>query len=307
MTTGFRVTESTIASLTLKNLQGNLSRMQQIQEQLSSGRRVNRASDSPTDAAAAMQYRATIRGAEQFSRNTDDGLAWLGVADNTITGMLPQVNRARDLLLQGMNAATSPDARNALADEVHEIRDSLLGQANTTYLGRYIFAGTANTTAPGQPAKPAPAYLPDGTWNGNQTDVVRTMGPGVDVAVNASGTEVFGDPATGTDLFAVLQNMEAHLRTGDTSGMSGDLDALQARFQGMQGALVTVGARYSRVQSLKDGLDQQQIDVKNSLSEVEDIDLPKTLVDLQLQQTAYQAALAAGARVIQPSLMDFLR
>ena len=141
MSSPFRVTESTISSLSLANLQTNLSRMQDIQEELSSGRRVNRASDSPTDAAAAMQYRATIKGAEQYSRNVDDSIAWLGVADNTITSMLPQVQRARDLLLQGMNASAGPDARAALADEVHQVREALIGSANTTYLGRYIFAG----------------------------------------------------------------------------------------------------------------------------------------------------------------------
>src|SRR5438105_12396948 len=197
MSSAFRVTESTISGLTLANLQTNLAHMQQIQEELSSGRRVNRASDSPTDAAAAMQYRATIKGAEQFSRNVYDGRAWLGVADNTITSMLPQVQRARDLLMQGMNASSSADARTALADEIHELRDSLIGTGNTTYLGRYVFAGTASTTAAGQPAKPAPAYLPDGTWNGNQQPVTRPISPGVDIAVNVSCTAVFGVPATG--------------------------------------------------------------------------------------------------------------
>src|SRR2546430_7484609 len=118
MSPAFRVTESTISSLSLANLQTNLNRMQQIQEELSSGRRVTRASDSPTDAAAAMQYRATIKGAEQFSRNVDDGLAWLGVADDNIKSMLPQVQRARDLLMQGMNASYREDARDALEDEI---------------------------------------------------------------------------------------------------------------------------------------------------------------------------------------------
>ena len=133
------------------------------------------------------------------------------------------------------------------------------------------------------------------------------MGPGVDVAINVSGLDVFGDPATGKDLLTVLQNAENDLRSGNITGMSTDVDDLGVRFQGMQGALVSIGARYDRVDTLKNGLDQQQIDLKNSLSEVEDIDLPKTLVELQLQQTAYQAALAATARVVQPSLVDFLR
>ncbi len=72
-------------------------------------------------------------------------------------------------------------------------------------------------------------------------------------------------------------------------------------------ALGEIGARYNRVETMKNRANHQIVTLRSSLSEVEDIDLPATIMDLQLQETAYKAALSATARVIQPSLVDFLR
>jgi flagellar hook-associated protein 3 FlgL len=85
------------------------------------------------------------------------------------------------------------------------------------------------------------------------------------------------------------------------------MDSLQAAGQRIQDQLASVGALYNRVQTMRDRADSTALNLKSSLSEVEDIDLPKTIVDLQLQETAYQSALSATAKVIQPSLVDFLR
>ena len=104
----------------------------------------------------------------------------------------------------------------------------------------------------------------------------------------------------------MLADVAAHLRSGDSAALSDDLGALDERLGAITNELATVGARYHQVESLRDRADGELITLRSSLSEVEDIDLPKTIVDLQLQEVAYKSALSATARVIQPSLMDFL-
>ena len=89
--------------------------------------------------------------------------------------------------------------------------------------------------------------------------------------------------------------------------LTADLTALDASRGALQSGLSSVGARYNQLSQMRQAADDRVLDLSTQLSDVEDIDLPKTLTDLQLQQTAYQAALAAGARVVQPSLVDFLR
>ena len=292
-----RVTGNMIANRVLGNLQQNLARVGQLQEQMSSGKLLNRPSDSPTGTVSAMQLRTEMRGLDQYSRNADDGLSWLSTVDSTLTTALPQVTRVRDLTLQGMSAGTgsTPQAREALAAEVQAIRDSLIATSNTTYLGRPVFGGTTSG---------AVAFNPDGSYAGNENPVMRTIGEGEPIQVDANGVTVFG---TGDEqLFTVLQNIADDLRS-NPADLAANLDLLDTASKRIMTQLADVGARYNRVEQTKQsGLDRQ-ISLRSQLSEIEDIDLPATIMEMQMQQSAYEAALGASAKVIQPSLMDFLR
>lgn len=293
-----RVTQLSISQLTLNGLQANLGKLQDIQNKLSTGREINRPSDNPSDAVAAISYRSDVRRFEQYSRNSQNGLEWLGTADSTLTGMLDQINRARELGLQGQNGSMSPSERQALAAEINTIRDSLIGMANTQYQGQPIFSGTTKDPS-GQ------AYDPAGNYLGDSNVIERNIAPNVKIPVNIPGPQIFGNNTNG--LFASLGNLANDLQSGNLTNVGSDLTDLQTATDTVQNSLSTVGARYNRVDTMKGLADKSVDDLKSSLADVEDIDLPKTITDLQLQQVSYQTALAAAAKVIQPSLVDFLR
>jgi flagellar hook-associated protein 3 FlgL len=295
----FRITQRSIGQSSLAGLQHNLGRLGNIQQQLSSGKQISKPSDSPTGTVSAMQLRSEIRTNQQWSRNAADGIGWLGTIDQTLTSSLDSVRRARDLTLQGMNSgATSAEAQRALAVEIDQLRDSLIGLANTTYLDRPVFGGTTS----GKQAYQADGqYVGSGTANG----VARTVGADATVRVDVTGPEVFGPQ--GADLFTVLGEIAANLRAGDTSALSANLNGLDTAMRTVQNKLAEAGARYNRVEQMQKAADDRVLALTNSLSGVEDIDLPKTIVDLKMQQMAYEAALGATQRIITPSLADFLR
>jgi flagellar hook-associated protein 3 FlgL len=303
MSSAFRITQRTMNAGVMSNLQGNLTRMQKLQEQLSSGKAIARPSDSPTDTVSALRFRADIRRSEQLARNAQDGLGWLGTADTTLTSTLTVVQRARDLVLQGGSATAGGSARDAIAAEVDGLRQNLIALANAPYLDRPIFGGTA-----GQDIVYDTAGAFQGTPGVTQK-VERTVAPGVTVQVNLGAEEVFG-PA-GADLFRVLEDISAHLRSSDGTEVAtltdGDLRALDAATTRILDAVATVGARYAQVETMFDRTEDGIVQLTNDLAGVESIDLPKTITDLKLQEVSYQAALSATARVIQPSLVDFLR
>jgi flagellar hook-associated protein 3 FlgL len=290
-----RVTQRSISASSSANLQHNLLRMQRLQEQLSSGRQLGRPSDSPTGTVSALRLRADLRRGEQLVRNANDGIGWLATADTTLTQGLEALGRVRELALRGRNAAMGDEDRAAIATEVEGLRDHLLALANTTYLGRPIFSGTS--------AAPA-AYDATGTYQGDTGAISRTVLDGVSVQVNVTGPEVFG-PA-GADVFAVLTDLADHLRL-DPAQLDGDVTAIDARMLDLKTGLAQVGARYHQVETMRDRTEGARLDAQNALAEVESVDLPKAITELKLQEVAYQAALAATARVIQPSLVDFLR
>jgi flagellar hook-associated protein 3 FlgL len=134
--------------------------------------------------------------------------------------------------------------------------------------------------------------------------VLRTVGDSTRVRVDSDPVGAFG--LAGTDLFTTLSNIENVMRT-NPAGLGAELDNLDVASSGLRAAQSSVGARYNQLTKTRQAADDRIIDLTSQLSNVEDIDLPKTITDLQLRQTAYQAALAATAKVVQPSLVDFLR
>ena len=294
-----RVTPRTAQRIALSGMEANLDRMVKLQEQMATGKQINRPSDSPITTVSAMQYRSDIRRNEQFSRNANDGLNWLGIADETVTNLMTTVGRVRELVIRGKNGSMGQSERANIAAEVQTLKDTLVGMANVRYLDRPIFAGDAQVEN---------AYGDDGQFLGSAEDSIeRRVGPNLKVRVNVTGPEIFG-AGNGLDgnLFEVVQKIADDLTTrpGD---LDADLNLIDARVADIQNQLGSIGARYHQVESMRERAEATNVTLTNGLSEIENIDLPKTIVDLQLQEVAYQSALAATARVIQPSLVDFLR
>ncbi|HEY0773368.1 MAG TPA: flagellar hook-associated protein FlgL [Nocardioidaceae bacterium] len=292
-----RITQRLMVERSLTAMQTGAGRLARSQEQLSTGRQINRPSDSPTGTNSAMRLREELSAAAQHARNASDGLAWLGRTDNTLTTMVDQTRRSRDLMLQGANGATGQQAKDAIAAELTQIRESLLSLANTQHLGRPIFGGTTDggaaygTTTGAYVGQPAPS------------EIKRTVGNGVEVTINTVGPDAFS--AAGTDLFEVLDDAITTLKAGGNP--AAHLDDLDAVMKTMLSELADVGTRYGRVESALASVNSSTLDMQAALSEVENVDIAKAIVDLQMQEVAYQAALGATARVIQPSLLDFLR
>lgn len=296
-----RVTQRSVSATMLGGLQANLRRMQDLQQQLSSGKRLTRPSDDPVDTSAAMQLRSELRRTEQHVRNADDGLAWLGTTDSVLTRSSELAGRARTLVLAGLNDTNGPESRAALAAEVRALRSALLDAANTRYLDRPVLAGTALT---------GEAYAADGSYRGDGGTVSRTVAPGTPVPVGTTGPEVYGADGADDQLFAVLERLAASLETGGPTmhdDLDRDLGRLDSALDRLTTALGLVGARTNRVEAVRAAASDGALALKGSLATTEDIDLAKTIVDLQMQEVAYNAALGATARVVQPSLVDFLR
>lgn len=296
MTMSSRITERSLADMTMLGLQANLTRLGALQQQLSSGKQISRPSDSPTGTIASMQIRSDLRQLQQYVRNADDGKGWLNSLDSALTGGVGMVRQVRLLALQGMSeGSTDAAAREAMAIEVDHLRESLLGVANTNYLNRPIFGGTVAGHN---------AFDTAGNYVGDNGQVLRTVGNGIKVRVDSPAGMAFG---TGSNqLFSVLSRISNDLRN-NPSALGSDVDLLDTTNNLMQAQLADVGARYNRLVQLGQAASDRAIDLQANLSDVEDIDLPKTIMELQLQQTAYQVALGATARVVQPSLQDFLR
>ncbi|WP_066465490.1 flagellar hook-associated protein FlgL [Sanguibacter suarezii] len=299
-----RVTHQSTQRTSLANLQANLTKMANLQAQASSGKLITKASDDPAKAADAMALRKEERAATQFARNVQDGVSWLNTTDTALTTSVAFLQRARDLVVQGANTgAMNAESREAIAVELEGITRALAGQANTTFLGRSVFAGTADGAA---------FTETDGvyTFAGAGGAVERRVGTGTTVRVDTDGSKAFGsdtDPnSADPTVFAVLSDIVKTLRDPNGDVASG-IDKIDSRMASMLSQAASVGARTNQLTVAQENLTTKIMTLKSDISGVEDIDLAQTLIELQMQEVAYQAALGATSRVLQPSLLDYLR
>lgn len=293
-----RITQSMLSTSLLADLQNITSKLSQTQNKLSSGKEIQKPSDDPFGTSRALQFRADLAANRQYQSNVGEASAWQDATDLSLGQIGDLTQRARDLLVQGANGTTGPAGRASIATEIDQIIESIKSEGNTQYAGRYIFAGSMTTTAP---------YTPDGLDNyaGDGATISREIGPGVQVPLNVTGASVIGDGATG--LLATLRGISSDLKTNNSASLqSGDLAKLDTALDAITATRATVGARTNRLETAMSRLQQTEQTTMGLLSNTEDADMAKTLIDLSQQQVVYQAALKAGAQIVQPSLMDFL-
>jgi flagellin-like hook-associated protein FlgL len=293
-----RITQRTVALTSLQGLNRNLDAVGKLQQQLTSGRVINAPSDSPTGTNRAMQTRGDQAAVAQQSRNLTDAQNWLEQTDSALQTMLSTTRRVRDLTVQGLNTGASAEvSQQALATEVTSLREGLLSLANLQIQGRPLFGGV---TSGGQAYDPA-----TGAWSGlGGTPVTRRVSDTEKIRVDLTGPEAFGTP--GDDLFAVVGRIAADL-TANAAALEVHLADLDVIMRDMQAAVADVGTRASRVERLQQINFDRSVALTQQLGETENIDLPNTIMRLEMQKVGYEAALSATAKAIQPTLMDYLR
>lgn len=296
-----RVTQQTVQRSTLANLQTNLTRVADLQARMSSGKIITKPSDDPAGAARAMALRSDQAAANQATRNADDGIAWLGTTDNAMQASITALRRARDLTVQAASSGSvGSSSREAIATEIDGIRASLLDLANTTIQGRAVFAGTTGNGVAFGDGSSVPPYA----WHGVAGATVdRRISPDATVRVDTDGAAAFGQGAN--SVFALLDNISADLR--GTAEVSPRLAEVDTKLNGMLSQVANVGIRYKQVDDAKTAIAAKVQATASSISGIENIDLPETIMELNMQQVAYQGALGAAAKVLQPTLMSFLR
>ncbi|TFV52464.1 flagellar hook-associated protein FlgL [Blastococcus sp. TF02A-35] len=296
-----RITQKAVAHTSLQGLNRNLETFGKLQQQLTSGRLINAPSDSPTGTNKAMQTRSDQAAVEQFSRNISDADSWLSITDSTLQNMVDVARRVRDLTVQGSSTgSSSPASRQALSTEVASLKETLYGLANTTIQGRPIFGGVTTS----------PRAYEGGAFQGQVMDgsqVMRRVSFTEEVRVDLNGIEAFGpDTPGGDDLFAVVGRIADNL-VNAPEDLGQDLADLDVAMKRMLGGIADVGARAARVEREQQINTDLALTLETELGEVENVDLPNTIMRLQMQQVGYQAALQATAKAISPTLMDYLR
>jgi flagellar hook-associated protein 3 FlgL len=293
-----RITQNMMSRNVLSDLENVTDKLNRTQQKLSSGKELTQPSDDPFGTSRALQLRADLAQNQQYQKNVSEANSWQSVTDTALSNVSDDLLRVRDLVVQAANDTTGASARSDIAAEITQLIDSIKTAGNTQYAGRYVFAGSATTTQPYQVGA-------SDAYSGNAEVLKREIGPGVQIDLNQTGIGVLGDTSTG--LLASLRGIVTDLQNNNGAALqNNDLSALDTAVDAISNARAIVGASQNRLSTANTRLQDLEQTTTQLLSNTEDADMAKTMVDFSTQTAVYQSALRAGAQIIQPSLMDFL-
>lgn len=293
-----RVTQSMLSNNMLSNLSGSYSKLGKYQEQLMTGKKINRPSDDPVVAMKGVAYRTNLDKVQQFQRNIGEVHNWLDASDDSLDKVNNAMHRVSELLVQASTDSITPSDRVKIAAEIEQIQKQIVDVANTKVGDKYLFSGT-NTLQPlfnGMTENPA----------ANSKTVEIEVFNGINLDVNTDGKAFFaGSNGVVAKLSEILNTLKDPNNTG--SDIDGYLTDIENQKDSLLMIRAEIGAKQNRVEMMEDRLSSQEIIATKLLSENEDADIEKVITQLTTQESVHRAALGVGAKIIQPSLMDFLR
>lgn len=309
-----RVTQSMLSSNMLRNLSASYNKMGKLQDQITTGKKVNRPSDDPVVAMKAMGYRMQVDKIAQFQRNMGEVHNQLDSSDDALDKVGSALHRANELMVNAPNGTLTQKDREAILSEVKQLREQIQDLANTKSGDKYIFSGTKTGTALYDPVKhqtadgyPAPP-TPPAVLTPYENNVEIEVFDGVLMNVNTNAVEMF------KNIDKMLGEIETAIT--DAGGPTPpnppvDLDTFITGIQTQMDDVLTkradIGARQNRAEMMGNRLESQEVSATKQMSENEDVEYEKAITDMLTEEAVHRAALSVGARIIQPSLVDFLR
>ncbi|OPX45671.1 flagellar hook-associated protein 3 [Ruminiclostridium hungatei] len=308
-----RVTNNMIISNMLRNLGNNTQRMSKYQNQLDSGKKISVPSDDPVVAARALKLRTDVAKVEQYQKNINDAKSWLDTTDVALGKIGDVLQKARELTVQASNSTNTPEETQKIALELKQLRVQAIHLANSSYAGRYIFSGFKTDQKLINDDEDSPNF---GQFSIDVNTVDERLyyeiGVGDSINVNVAGGDIFnngGDAANGTvsSMIQMFNEVISYMDAGQYTQTSNMLDDFDREMGNVLRARADVGARQNRVDLTADRMSNDLVNFTDLMSKNEDVDIAETIMNLKNEENVYQASLAGGARIIQQTLVDFLR
>ncbi|HUN77606.1 MAG TPA: flagellar hook-associated protein FlgL [Solirubrobacteraceae bacterium] len=302
-----RVTTDMTMDSTLANINSAQLAMQRTQDELSSGTTIQEPSDDPFGASQVIQLQSVLGGLTSYEKSAQDGVSWLNTASGAMANINEVAQRARQLIVQAANGINSQSDRENIADEIQQITETVKQDADTQYAGQYVFAGTATGTAPYQSGEAQDEY------QGNNGTIARATGPATSVTVSVNLASVLGNGQSGGGdgkLLDTLRTIVQNLREGTPASIEAltgtDLKSLDTNLEALSSLQADAGAATDQLNTALTRVQDLQTTTTVQLGNVQDANIAQVAMEFSNEQSAYQAALRAGASIVQESLLEFL-
>jgi flagellar hook-associated protein 3 FlgL len=293
-----RVANNSLFKAVTNNIMRNQERFLKLGETISSGKRLHQLSSDPPALSQALHFRSTIASIGQYQQNIDRAHSWLSLSETSLTQVEDVLMRAKELAVSQSSGTANTVSRAGAAVELDTLIRQTLQAGNAKLGNQFLFAGRKTNVEP---------FQANGAYQGDNGNIEIEIGQSNFMSINTPGDEVFRGAGGGTDVINVLQTLKAAMEADDRSGVEALLNPLDQSLTQIVKARAFVGAKMGRLEAERGRLAEVSDLMTQMLGETEGADLAKTISDLTQQQFVYEASLATNAKMIQPTLLDFLR
>ncbi|MFQ5686228.1 MAG: flagellar hook-associated protein FlgL [Candidatus Scalindua sp.] len=297
-----RVNLETIINSTLFNVQRSTSNLSKLQEQISTGKKVNRPSDAPAGARRILNIRSEVFRLDQYASNVQTATQSLNFNSSTLQNTADILVRIQELTMQGINSTTDSTGRKVIATEINQLAESILQDANSTRSGRYIFAGTATKTVPFVATRNSSGDISAITYKGNREKIEYKIGASATVQVNQTGNEVFVD----NKLFSSIINIRNDFANGTATSAQNELNNLDKAHTSVLNSMAKSGGVANTLEITGNRITDTKLTLNEILASTEDADITELVLKLKEQENIYQASLASGSVIFNTSILDYL-
>ncbi len=302
-----RITNNIITYNFLTSLNKSLERQNAIQEQLSDGKAIHRPSDDPVKAIRSLRFNSNLTQNEQFTQNLKDAQSWMQTTDGVMSDLSSIMINIKELVVDASNGTNPEDAIKTIGKSVDNLINQVVTLGNTKIGDRYVFSGQLDKTQP---------FTRNGdviTYSGDNEKISMPIQPGATAptrdSINLTGVDVFG--AGGVEILNHLMEIKQHLDGGTKADQdwlkTTGLDYLDADHASVLQSQTELGTRMSAYDMALNIMQNQNVIITSDVAANEDLDIPRAIIDFKNSESVYKTALSVGARIMLPSLVDFLR
>ncbi len=300
-----RITPAILSGSVLDGLNSAMSALERSSSELSSGKKILEPSDNPYGASEAIDLQSQLDGLQSYTTGAQEGIAWENTSSSAMSNMSSLLQSVREILVRAPNGTYNASDLQHMAAEVQQLTEAVKQDANTQYAGQYVFSGTDTTTAPYEPGA-------EDAYKGDAGTIARAIGPGLSVVVNTNLSSLLGSGQGAADgkLLDTLRTISEHLKGGTPADVealgSSDMEGLEASIETLTSLQARAGSVTNQLQTAINRIEGLQGTIAAGLSGVQDVNIAEVSIAYSNEQAAYEAALRAGASIVQESLLQFL-
>ncbi len=292
-----RVTKSILYDTYINDILRRQQDILKTSRKLATGKEINDPSDDPVKADRILSSKSTLTSLEQYKRNSESSLSYLGMAEDALSSAKNVISRLQEITVTMANGTLDASARTNAAIEVQSLYDQLIDISNTKLNDDYIFSGYKTDTL---------AFNSSGTYGGDTNKHSVQVSPNSSVSIGMNGGEIFSGVGGGTDIFSSITSLKTALNANNTANIQTAVTNLDLSFTQISNSVSDIGGKVGRIQSVDSNLEKLALRTKITISGLEDADLAKVISELQVSQVALEAALSSAGKVFNVNIFNYI-